>query len=105
MSIILANFGKYAISDCLFICLFVCLFVRNFHKISRTTQSIITKLGHKQALSKAMIPASSLAKNVGQITRSRGQKVGQNFLKFHDLQFFSSVQFIANMTWHNTTSE
>ena len=29
---------------------FVCLFVRKFHKISRTTQSIITKLGHKQAL-------------------------------------------------------
>ena len=27
MSIILANFGKYAISDCPFICLFVCLFV------------------------------------------------------------------------------
>ena len=81
--IILANFGKYAISDCLFICLLlakiyilasmfvgrvcylpkfnfgkyvgwsclsVCLFVRKFHKISRMTQSIITKLGHKQAL-------------------------------------------------------
>ena len=29
---------------------FVCLFVQKFHKISRTTQSIITKLGHKQAL-------------------------------------------------------
>ena len=25
MTIILANFGKYAISDCLFICLFVCM--------------------------------------------------------------------------------
>ena len=83
--IILANFGKYAISDCLFItcqnlilasmfvgrvcyyylpkftfwqvcslvvfvCLSVCLFVRKFHKISRTNQPIITKLGHKQAL-------------------------------------------------------
>ena len=35
---------------CLFVCLSVCLFVRKFHKISRTTQSIITKLGHKQAL-------------------------------------------------------
>ena len=32
------------------VCMFVCLFVRNFHKISRTTQSIITKLGHRQAL-------------------------------------------------------
>ena len=36
--------------DCLLVCLFVCLFVRKFHKISRTTQSIITILGHKQAL-------------------------------------------------------
>ena len=27
MSIMLANFGKYAISDCPFICLFVCLSV------------------------------------------------------------------------------
>ena len=83
MSVILANFGKYAISDCpfitcqnlilasmfvghvcylpkftfwqvcslvVFVCLFVCLFVRKFHKISRTSQPIIPKLGHKQAL-------------------------------------------------------
>ena len=40
------HFGKYVGWSCLS----VCLFVRNFHKISRTTQSIITKLGHKQAL-------------------------------------------------------
>ena len=44
------NFGKYVRWSCLFVCLLVCLFVRKFHKISRTTQSIITKLGHKQAL-------------------------------------------------------
>ena len=83
MSVILANFGKYAISDCpfitcqnyhfgkyvgwsclllakiwfwqvcslvVFVCLFVCLFVRKFHKISRTSQPIITKLAQKQAL-------------------------------------------------------
>ena len=36
-----------------------------------------------------MIPASSLDKNVGQITRSRGQKLGQ-ILKSSSLrQFFS----------------
>ena len=35
---------------CLFVCLCVCLFVRKFHKISRTAQSIITKLRCKQAL-------------------------------------------------------
>ena len=44
------NFGKYVRWSCLFVCLSVWLFVRKFHKISRTTQSIITKLGHKQAL-------------------------------------------------------
>ena len=30
MSIILANFGKYAISDCPFICLFVCFITKSF---------------------------------------------------------------------------
>ena len=98
MSVILANFGKYAISDCpfitcqnlilasmfvghvcyylpkftfwqvcslvvfvcLFVCLSVCLFVRKFHRISKTTQSIFTKLGHKQA------PVHNSCKFVGQ---------------------------------------
>ena len=41
------HFGKYVRWSCLFVCLCVCLFVRKFHKISRTTQSIITKLSHK----------------------------------------------------------
>ena len=45
MSIMLANFGKYAISDCPFICLFVCLFVCNIHDTGRTVQAINTKLG------------------------------------------------------------
>ena len=51
------HFGKYVRWSCLFFgkyvrwsCLSVCLFVRKFHKISRTAWSIITKLGHKQAL-------------------------------------------------------
>ena len=45
------HFGKYVRwSFFLTVCLFICLFVRKFHKISRTTQSVITKLGHKQAL-------------------------------------------------------
>ena len=34
----------------MFVCLLVCLFVRKFHKISRTTQLIIIKLGHRKAL-------------------------------------------------------
>ena len=45
MSIMLANFGKYAISDCPFICLFVCLSVCNIHDTGRTVQAINTKLG------------------------------------------------------------
>ena len=45
MSIILANFGKYAISDCLFICLSVCLSVCNVDDTSRTVRAINTKLG------------------------------------------------------------
>ena len=59
------HFGKYVRWSCLLllakiyilasmfvgrVCLSVCLFVRKFHKISRTTQSIITKFGHKQEL-------------------------------------------------------
>ena len=62
------DFGKYVRWSCLsvcylpklpfwqvcwlvmFVCLLVCLFVRKFHKISRTTQLIIIKLGHRKAL-------------------------------------------------------
>ena len=44
------DFGKYVRWSCLSVCLCVCLFVRKFHKISRTAQSIITKLRCKQAL-------------------------------------------------------
>ena len=100
------NFGKYAISDCLFICLFVtcqnlhfgkyvgwsclllmfvgrvCLFVclsvclyGNFTKSQeRLNQSSLNLVISKH---QSMIPASSLDKNVGQITRSRGQKLSQ----------------------------
>ena len=110
MSIISANFGKYANSDCLFItcqnlhfgkyvrwsclllakiyilasmfvgrvCLFVCLSVclyGNFTKSKkRLNQSSLNLVTSKH---QSMIPASSLDKNVGQITRSRGKKVGQ----------------------------
>ena len=60
MSIILANFGKYAISDCPFItcqnlhfgkyvrltvCLFVCLSVCNVNNTGRTVEAINIKLG------------------------------------------------------------
>ena len=38
---ILANFGKYAISDCPFICLSVC----NVNDTGRTVEAINTKLG------------------------------------------------------------
>ena len=109
MSVILANFGKYAISDCPFItcqnlhfgkyvrwsclfvtcqnyhfgkyvrwsCLFVCLsvclsvclygnFIKSQERVSQSSPNLVTS----RHLS--MIPASSLDKNVGQITRSRG---------------------------------
>ena len=52
ISIILANFGKYAISDCPFICLFVTL----SHHISRTNRQIITKLGPHMELGTAKRP-------------------------------------------------
>ena len=45
MSIILANFGKYAISDCPFICLSVCSWVCNVDDTGRTVRAINTKLG------------------------------------------------------------
>ena len=45
MSIMLANFGKYAISDCPFICLFVCLFVCYRRDTGRIVLAINTKLG------------------------------------------------------------
>ena len=96
MSVILANFGKYAISDCPFItcqnyhfgkyvrwsclsvclsvCLFVCLygnFTKSQKRLSQSSPNLVTSKHH------SMVPASSLDKNVAQITRSRGQKLGQ----------------------------
>ena len=96
MSIMLANFGKYAISDCPFItcqnlhfgkyvrwsclsvclsvCLFVCLygnFTKSQKRLSQSSPDLVT------SKHQSMVPASSLDKNVAQITRSRGQKLGQ----------------------------
>ena len=93
MSVILANFGKYAISDCPFItcqnlilasmfvgrvCLFVCLYVCLYGNFTKS-QERLNQSSPNLVISKhqSMIPASSLDKNVGQITRSRGQKLGQ----------------------------
>ena len=76
MSIMLANFGKYAISDCPFICLSVCLygnFTKSQERLNQSSPNLVT------SKHQSMIPASPLDKNVGQITRSRGQKVGQIF--------------------------
>ena len=45
MSVILANFGKYAISDCLFICLFVCLygnFTKSQERLSQSSPNLFT---------------------------------------------------------------
>ena len=72
--IILANFGKYPISDCLFICLFVCLygnFAKSQERLSQSSPNLVT------SMHLSMIPASSLNKTLGQITRSRGHKIGQ----------------------------
>ena len=74
MSVILANFGKYAISDCPFICLSVCLYGNFTKSQERLDQSSLNLVISKH---QSMIPASSLDKNVGQITRSRGQKLSQ----------------------------
>ena len=59
---------------CLFVCLSVCLY-GNFTK----SQERLNQSSPNLVISKhqSMIPASSLDKNVGQITRSRGQKLGQ----------------------------
>ena len=58
----------------LFVCLSVCLY-GNFTK----SQEWLNQSSPNLVISKhqSMIPASSLDKNVGQITRSRGQKLGQ----------------------------
>ena len=93
ISVILANLGKYAISDCPFItcqnlilasmfvgrvCLFVCLSVCLYGNFTKS-QERLNQSSPNLVISKhqSMIPASSLDKNVGQITRSRGQKLGQ----------------------------
>ena len=59
---------------CLFVCLSVCLY-GNFTK----SQERLNQSSPNLVISKhqSMIPASSLDKNVGQITRSRGKKLGQ----------------------------
>ena len=78
MSIILANFGKYAISDCPFIslllakifnfgkyirltvclsvCVFVCLSVRNFFDTGHSFRYIVTKLGPSMYLCHVTMP-------------------------------------------------
>ena len=74
MTIILANFGKYAISDCtfitcqnfqfwqvcsfdrLFVCVFVYLSVRNFFDTGHSFQYIVTKLGPSMYLCHVTMP-------------------------------------------------
>ena len=80
------HFGKYVRWSCLSVCLsvcylpkftfclFVCLygnFTKSQERLSQSSPNLVTS----KHLS--MIPASSLDKNVGQITRSRGHKIGQ----------------------------
>ena len=81
--------------------MFVCLFVRNFHKISRTTQSTITKLGHKQAL------VHDSCKFVGQECRSNNKVTrSQNRSNFEsvitpsifELEHRSKAQNIGELT-------
>ena len=83
--------------------LFVCLFVRKFHKISRTSQPIITKLGQKQAL------VHDSCKFVGQECRLNNQvtrsKSRSNFKivitpSIFELQCRSKAQNVGNWTYY-----
>ena len=72
------HFGKYVrwscLSVCLSVCLFVCLygnFTKSQKRLSQSSPNLVT------SKHQSMVPASSLDKNVAQITRSRGQKLGQ----------------------------
>ena len=72
------HFGKYVrwscLSVCLSVCLFVCLygnFTKSQKRLSQSWPNLVT------SKHQSMVPASSLDKNVAQITRSRGQKLGQ----------------------------
>ena len=59
---------------CLSVCLFVCLygnFTKSQKRLSQSSPNLVT------SKHQSMVPASSLDKNVAQITRSRGQKLGQ----------------------------
>ena len=77
--IILTNFGKYAISDCLFICLFVCLFV----SLSRCLSGRFNYEGlvpHKQYCAGTLLGMSSCASYVSRthdviddVTRSQSR--------------------------------
>ena len=59
---------------CLSVCLFVCLYGNFTKSQKRLSQSSLNLVTSKH---QSMVPASSLDKNVAQITRSRGQKLGQ----------------------------
>ena len=72
------DFGKYVGWSCLSVCLsvylFVCLygnFTKSQKRLSQSSPNLVT------SKHQSMVPASSLDKNVAQITRSRGQKLGQ----------------------------
>ena len=66
--------GRVCLSVCLSVCLFVCLygnFTKSQKRLSQSSPNLVT------SKHQSMVPASSLDKNVAQITRSRGQKLGQ----------------------------
>ena len=79
MSIILANFGKYAISDCPFICLFVWLFVSLSRCLSRrfNYEGLVP---HKQYFARTLLGMSNCASYVSRthdviddVTRSQSR--------------------------------
>ena len=84
------DFGKYVRWSCLLlakihilasmfvgrVCLSVCLygnFTKSQERLNQSSPNLVT------SKHQSVIPASSLDKDVGQITRSRGQKLGQIF--------------------------
>ena len=83
MSVILANFGKYAISDCPFICLFVCLCVCGCLCLSRCLSGRFNYEGlvpHKQYFAGTLLGMSSCASYVScthdvidEVTRSQSR--------------------------------
>ena len=87
---ILANFGKYAISDCPFICLSVCPFVRLLIRSRITLEPFeisSPKSVHRCILVAA--PSLFLFKVKGQRSRSRGHRK----VKIRNLR--NSVNFLA----------